>query len=102
MNKRYTGVLSRLLMLALTAMTLAGCGSKEGDSLDTVDPFKYVTLGDYEGLKIDAIDTTVSEGDIQANIDNVLNANAEAREVTGPCMACCGPTLGPWLVSGMS
>ena len=83
MNKRYTGVLSRLLMLALTAMTLAGCGSKEGDSLDTVDPFKYVTLGDYEGLKIDAIDTTVSEGDIQANIDNVLNANAEAREVTG-------------------
>ena len=46
MNKRYTGVLSRLLMLALTAMTLAGCGSKEGDSLDTVDPFKYVTLGD--------------------------------------------------------
>lgn len=83
MKKQYMGVIARLLVLVMVSAALAGCGSKEGDTLDTVDPFKYVTLGDYEGLKIDAIDTTVSDGDIQANIDNVLRAQAEAKEVTG-------------------
>ena len=78
--KRYRlKMLACVLSVAMTTVMLAGCGSDKEESLETVDPFKYVTLGDYEGLKIDAIDTTVSDDDIDANIQGLLSSRATLK-----------------------
>ncbi|MCR5746492.1 MAG: trigger factor [Lachnospiraceae bacterium] len=85
MKKQYIKAFSRLVAVSLTAaaVMLIGCGSEESGSLETIDPFKYVTLGDYAGLTVEPIDATVSEDDVQSNIENILNAHSEAKEVTG-------------------
>ena len=70
----------------LAAVLLAGCGSGSGEkagSLDTVDPAKYVTLGEYKGLTVEAEDTTVSDGDIDSYIQDALSSHGEMKEVTG-------------------
>ena len=70
--------LAVMMTMVMTLVMTAGCGSPKEETLETVDPFKYVTLGDYEGLRIDPVDTTVSDADIDANIEGLLSSRATA------------------------
>ncbi len=75
-----------MIVSALAIMLMAGCGDKTGgetETLATVDPAKYVTLGEYKGLTAETEDTTVSEGDIERSIQSELAAHTEAVEVKG-------------------
>ena len=73
-----------ILAMTLAVTALAGCASDDKTgSLDTVDPAKYVTLGDYKGLVIKAQDTTVSDEDVESSIKNELAEHGEMKEVTG-------------------
>lgn len=72
--------LAVMMTLVVTLVMTVGCGSPKEETLDTVDPFKYVTLGDYEGLRIDPVDTTVSDADIDANIESLLSSRATAKD----------------------
>lgn len=74
MKKKYLFPLTVLL----TASALAGCGKK--DSSESYE--KYVTLGDYTDMTIDRITTTVTDDDVQEEVQNDLYANADYKEVT--------------------
>ena len=56
MRKKY--VFSLAILLAASA--LSGCGKKDSSSSYE----KYVTLGDYTGMTIDRIKTTVTDEDV--------------------------------------
>ena len=66
------------LAVILTASALTGCG--KDDSSESYE--KYVTLGDYTGMTIDRIKTTVTDDDVQEEVQNDLYANADYTEVT--------------------
>ena len=66
------------LAVILTASALTGCG--KDDSSDSYE--KYVTLGDYTGMTIDRIKTTVTDDDVQEEVQNDLYTNADYTEVT--------------------
>ena len=68
-------VFAAFLMIFMTA-----CSGKEM-SLDTIDPSAYVTLPEYKGLKIEKIDVSVSEGDIEAAVMNDLDGFGEEKDV---------------------
>lgn len=75
MKKRTT-----LLMMTLgIAAMLGGCGGQKGA---VKDYSKYVELGDYKGLTLDRVITTVTDEDIQDEIDSELSYSAEYNEVT--------------------
>ena len=66
------------LAVFLAAASLYGCGKKS--SSDSYE--KYVTLGDYTGMTIDRVKTTVTDDDVQEEVQNDLYANADYTEVT--------------------
>ncbi len=73
-------------MLAFMSLAmLTGCGGtkEEEGSIDSLDPAKYVTLGEYKGLVIEGTDTTVSDGDVEKNIQDTLDSHGGLKEVTG-------------------
>lgn len=81
-----------LLILALAGvMALTGaCGSKKEDAAkeedtvsEAVSEGKLLRLGNYKNVEIEAIDTTVSEEEMQEIIDNLLSAYPEAKPVEG-------------------
>lgn len=63
--------------VVLTAAALTGCQKEDKNTYD-----QYVTLGDYTGMTIDRIVTTVTDDDVQAEIENDLYASADYTEVT--------------------
>lgn len=73
MKKKYVIPFAVILSVA----SLAGCGKKEDDSYS-----KYVTLGDYTGMTVDRIVTTVSDDDVQDEVQSELYASADFTEVT--------------------
>ena len=73
MKRKY--VISLIILAAVTALT--GCQKQNKNSYD-----KYVTLGEYTGMTIDRIVTTVTDDDVQEEIQNELYADAEFKEVT--------------------
>lgn len=73
MKRKY--VIPLIILAAVTALT--GCQKQNKNSYD-----KYVTLGEYTGMTIDRIVTTVTDDDVQEEIQNELYANAEFKEVT--------------------
>ena len=73
MKKKYV----ILFAAFLSAASFAGCGKKNENPYS-----KYVTLGEYTGMTIDRIVTTVSDEDVQNEIQNDLYADADFREVT--------------------
>mgnify|MGYP004536321967 FL=1 len=73
MKKKYVIPFAVLLSVA----SLAGCGKKDENPYS-----KYVTLGDYTGMTIDRIVTTISDDDVQNEIQNDLYADADFKEVT--------------------
>lgn len=73
MKKKYVFPFAVLM----AAATLTGCQKEAKNSYS-----KYVTLGDYTGMTIDRIVTTVSDEDVQEEIQNELYADADFKEVT--------------------
>ena len=61
----------------LSVVSLAGCGKKDENPYS-----KYVTLGEYTGMTVDRIVTTISYEDVQNEIQNDLYADADFKEVT--------------------
>lgn len=85
MKKYRKSLVSCVLAMVFAVSAVTGCGSSEekAESFDTVDPAKYVTLGEYKGLAIEAEDTTVSDGDVESNIQSTLSDKGGLKEVTG-------------------
>lgn len=77
MKKRTYAIL--LSAAAVAALTTA-CSGKSSS------PYKeysqYVTLGDYKGLTVDRVVYTVTEEDVQNEIDNLLYSYSDTEEVT--------------------
>lgn len=82
MNKYRQRKISFGIAIVFMMFALAGCGGSDdkAESLDTVDPAKYVTLGEYKGLKIDGTDTSVSDGDIENSIQSMLTSKGGLKE----------------------
>lgn len=69
-----------LLVLIAAAATglLTGCQGKDSYK----DYAKYVKLGEYKGLEVERIVYTVTEEDIQNEIENLLYSYAETIDIT--------------------
>ncbi|HKM22619.1 MAG TPA: trigger factor [Lachnospiraceae bacterium] len=61
-------------MLAGVAILAAGCSTK-------VDPDKYVTLGQYKGLEAAKTIAEVTDEEVEAQIETILQGNATTEEV---------------------
>lgn len=71
----------KILLLALavgTAAVFTGCGDKGGYK----EYSKYVELGDYKNLTVDRVTTTITDEDVQAEIESQLYSEAVLNEVT--------------------
>lgn len=67
-----------LLALSLSsALLLGGCGGKKSS-----DYSKYIKLGDYKGITVDRVVTTITDEDVQDEIQNNLAMSAEYTEVS--------------------
>ena len=67
------------VLIGLTAASLfSGCGKKDGYS----EYAKYVTLGDYKGVEVERIVYTVTQEDVDMEIENLLYSYAETTEIT--------------------
>lgn len=81
------------------AVSLSACGSKNGSETETAtetetamgegevyaytfDTDKYITLGEYKGLTYTPIDTTVTDDEVNEQIQSNLEANATYDEIT--------------------
>lgn len=72
-----------LAAVCAAALLLAACsgGSKLPDDYDYDDLSKYIKLGEYKGIEYKAADTSVSDEEVRARIDEDLGANAETIKV---------------------
>lgn len=80
LTKKFMVVASLMMMMTL----LASCGGETAKIPDTYkydDLSQFVELGNYEGLKYKKPSTEVTEAEIQAKIDNALEAAATQEEV---------------------
>lgn len=76
---------TKFLPLALASvLLLAGCSSESANSdkpnADNID--EYVTLGEYTGLSYTPVEVTVTQQDIDTEIQNVLAENTTTVEIT--------------------
>ncbi len=84
MKSNKIGAAALILAMTIAAAGLTGCAEDDKTgSLDTVDPTKYVTLGEYKGLSIAAEDTSVTDEDVENSIKSMLAEYGEMKEVTG-------------------
>lgn len=67
-----------LALIALTAvLAFAGCKKEE-----KTNPFDYITLGQYKGVEITLENTDVTDEEVDARINKILNENLEYNEVS--------------------
>ncbi len=86
MRKYRRDRLACLMSVLMLAAWVTGCGSSAAAGEETqnnIDPLKYVTLGEYKGVVMEAEDTTVSDAEIESRIDSDLGSKSEMKEVTG-------------------
>ena len=67
--------------LLITSMCLTGCGDEKTEILYDYNLDEYITVGQYKGIEVDAIKVEVTADDIDAEIENRLNAAAIENEV---------------------
>lgn len=99
MKKRWILVLALVVSLTLTA----GCGGKkEVETKDTQEETaeeneeyksKVVKLGNYKGVKAEAVSTEVTEEEIQAEIDALLAFYPDTQSVEGKTIVEDGDTV---------
>lgn len=65
-----------ILSCVFLLLFATGCGGKKINALD------YVELGQYKGLAVSRMATTISEEDLQAQVDRMLSAYASQEAVT--------------------
>ncbi len=77
MKKRFfsIGIISVLCLTSL--FLLSGCGSK----LYNYDLSEYVKVGDYKGLEYKKVSVSVSEDDVQEQIQKNLEAKTETKAI---------------------
>lgn len=77
MKKRMVAI----MMAALMAGTMAGCGNKENNELllKNLDVDAYVTLGEYKGLAVTEDGTPVSDAEVEASVRDAFNRNVTAE-----------------------
>ena len=78
--KKYHIRKTSAMLVAFVILLCTACGSVQ-ETIDTIDPLQYVTLGEYKGLTVSAIDATVSEGDLEAAVMNDLESLAKKASV---------------------
>ncbi|MBQ7463272.1 MAG: trigger factor [Lachnospiraceae bacterium] len=79
MKRLRKGAVNAALLVCLS-LAFAGCG-QEVQSLEKIDPSKYVTLGQYKGISVEREDTSVSENDIEEAVMSDLSALASKTDV---------------------
>ncbi len=82
MNMRKKVLLSRVLVAMLSVsmvMGMVGCG-KSGSAAKSAK--EYVKLGDYKGLEVDLTVTTVTDEDVEEEIQSQLEQNSTYEEIT--------------------
>ena len=88
MKKTTTRLLALSLCMALTVLT--GCGSSKNQFTPPENPYdslelsEYVTLPDYSTYQTKALDVTVTDEQIEAEIESRLEAAATTEKVTEP------------------
>lgn len=81
-RRKRTVLLLTVMALLVQTSLFTGChADTEDPSLDNIDPAKYVTLGEYKGLPIKADQDSVSDADVERNIQNTLESHAELKSV---------------------
>lgn len=73
MKKNY--VITTLFVLI---MAFTGCNKNTSG----INALEYIELGEYKGLKVERMDTTVTDNDIQGEIDNVIKSLGKKQEIT--------------------
>lgn len=84
---------TRLCLCTVAAAVLAsGCGKKDAQETTAAEttaaeaqeevPEGKVTLGEYKGLEITEMDTTVTDEQVESQISYVLNSNPEMAQVS--------------------
>lgn len=73
-SKVLVGVLSASMVLGMV-----GCGKSDSASKTAKD---YVKLGDYKGLAVDLVVSTVTDADVDEEIKSQLEQNSSYEEVT--------------------
>lgn len=86
MKKTTTRLLALSLCMALTVLT--GCGSSKNQFTPPENPYdslelsEYVTLPDYSTYQTKALDVTVTDEQIEAEIESRLEAAATTEKIT--------------------
>ncbi len=70
------------VVVAIVWKTQAGKSETETVTEVKYDPFKYVTLGDFEGKVAYRIKPEVTDANLQESIDSLLKKGVEYKEVT--------------------
>lgn len=74
-NRIIVGMLVALLVLSMT-----GCGQES--KVYDYDLSKYVTVGEYTGFDVSYEEVTVTQDDVDAAIEGILNAAAKPAKIT--------------------
>ncbi|MFV0516460.1 MAG: trigger factor [Aminipila sp.] len=71
-----------LIMVSCLALSLSACGAKDDYKIpySNYDLSEYVTLGDYKGLEVKETKISVTDEEVQAEIQNRLDAASKQVE----------------------
>ena len=85
MNRRNTKKMIAIsAACVLSAALITGCGSKKDPyAMVEYDVKEYVTLGTYTGLKVDEKITAVTDKDVQAAIDSLVEELMSKNHLNG-------------------
>ncbi len=72
-------IIGALAVSAMLVGIMAGC-SNDPNKIKALD---YIELPEYKGLSVERMDTTVTDEDVQSEIDSMLSSLATKKEVTG-------------------
>lgn len=78
-NKKFLGRTIAVMLSITMVMGMAGCGKSDKASKNAAD---NVTLGDYKNLEVNLTVSTITDEDVQEEIDSQLQENATNEEIT--------------------
>ena len=80
MKKRFFATAMVAVLCVTSLMMLTGCG-KEAAPYDYEDLTEYIEVGEYKGLKYSKEKQSVTDEEVQAEIDSILQQSATTEEV---------------------